>query len=403
MGVLGLCGLALPLIVARLYGAETFGAFSQVLALHFILAQVAVGGFVFSTLSHVGLNAEDAGAVRAIVTAALILAAGLGLIVSVGVWGCGPAIGRLLESPLVGEGLRWISLGLGCFALNKVLLFALNGLNRMRAYAMGQAARGVLMLAALAVLALAEAPGGMLPAALSLGEAMLLIGLTIYWWPRFPPAPWRTLRAWFPRHLVFGARAFFSGLLLDVNSRVDVVMLGYFTGDRVVGLYSFAALWTEGAYQIVVVIQTLLNPVLSRLRAAGLGREIRALRSRTTRRLLPAMAALTALSLGIYPAVASGLTGDPTFVEGRLWFLTLMAGLTVASGHLAFGFFLNQWGFPGWFAGYVALAALTNVALNAILIPLWEAQGAATATALTFILSAVYLRVLALRVAGVRI
>src|SRR4029077_14396229 len=45
------------------------------------------------------------------------------------------AIGDLLASYAVSEGMLWVAPGLFCFSINKVLLGVTNGLRRMRAYA----------------------------------------------------------------------------------------------------------------------------------------------------------------------------------------------------------------------------------------------------------------------------
>jgi len=49
--ILGISGFALNIIIGRYYGPEAFGIFSLVLAVYYIFSQLAVGGFVFSSLS----------------------------------------------------------------------------------------------------------------------------------------------------------------------------------------------------------------------------------------------------------------------------------------------------------------------------------------------------------------
>jgi O-antigen/teichoic acid export membrane protein len=60
-------------------------------------------------------------------------------------------------------------------------------------------------------------------------------------------------------------KSFFSNVLLQMNTRIDVLVLGLFWSDHIVGIYSFAATLAEGVYQLLVVLRTNYNPMLVRL------------------------------------------------------------------------------------------------------------------------------------------
>lgn len=391
VAVLAVCGFALNIVIGRFYGAAVFGVFSQVLAVYYIFSQLAVGGFVFSTLNFTASHGEDREAVRRIIASALWLTAGLASVV------CGAAffmagwIGRLFASDGIRQGLLWVLPGLWCFALNKVLLMALNGLRHMRAYAVFTALRYALMLGSVVGLTLAGADAGMLPLCLALGEIVLLPLLAGYLFRLHPPA-FQGLRPWFGRHLHFGGYAFFSGLLMDVNLKVDVILLGYFLSDRVVGVYNFAAMLAiEGLYQIVVVVQMNMNPLLSRLKKENLLGELRRYVRRAMMILSPALAVVSCVIAWLYPMLTLWLTGSRDFVPGRLYFMVLMAGIVIGSSHLPFLFVLNQWGHPGWFTLFLLAIVTTNFFCNWLLIPLWGALGSALGTGLTYALTGIEL------------
>ena len=50
-----------------------------------------------------------------------------------------------------------------------------------------------------------------------------------------------------------------------MNTRIDVIMLGFFLDDKSVGIYSFAAFFAEGFLQLIIVIQNNLNPKIALL------------------------------------------------------------------------------------------------------------------------------------------
>ena len=53
-------------------------------------------------------------------------------------------------------------------------------------------------------------------------------------------------------------------MLIELNTRVDIIMIGIFMSDEKVGIYSFAALFAEGFYQLLIVLQNILNPLMAR-------------------------------------------------------------------------------------------------------------------------------------------
>ena len=53
-------------------------------------------------------------------------------------------------------------------------------------------------------------------------------------------------------------------MLIELNTRVDIIMIGIFMSDEKVGIYSFAALFAEGFYQLLIVLQNIMNPIMAR-------------------------------------------------------------------------------------------------------------------------------------------
>ena len=57
----------------------------------------------------------------------------------------------------------------------------------------------------------------------------------------------------FTQHLQYGRKGFLGSTLLDLNTRLDIILLGLISDTRSVGVYSIASLFAEGLYQAAMV------------------------------------------------------------------------------------------------------------------------------------------------------
>ncbi len=391
--ILAASGFALNVLIGRYYGAAAFGVFTQVLACYYVFSQLAVGGLGYSTLSLVARPPYDAALVRPCLGAALALVTGLSLSVTAAAAALSIPIGSLLDSPGVTAGVVWSLPGLACFALNKVLLFALNGLGQMRAHAVFTSMRYLLIIAVAGVLVGTEAGAEVLPLALSAGEIILLPLIGVYAYRLGILAPFSFRRQHVQEHLPFAARSFLTPLVQDATSKVDVVILGMFAADEAVGVYAFAAMLAlDGFYQLVYVVQINVSPLVSAIPPEVRGSRLQRLIRISSTRLVPAMAVLAALGAAVFIPITRILTGRPTFDAGWIYFAILAGAIAVSTAYLPFLTVLNQWGRPGVLFRLVAAQFVVNAILNLALIPFIGGTGAAIATGISYVVLAIALR-----------
>lgn len=402
-GIMGVSGIALNILIGLFYDAATLGVFNQVFAAYILFSQFGVAGVHLSTLKYVAEFSSDRKKVGAAIIAALGLAVALSLIASICFWFVRPAVGHILDSPGVATGMAWATPGLFCFAINKVLLGVLNGLRRMKLYAVLQASRPLLIVGALLVATMLSCPSWHLPLVFSVGESVLLVMLLLATGRHFCRVPLASLKEWTARHLDFGLRSVASGVLMELNTRVDVLMLGYFASDRIVGIYSFAAMLAEGVFQLPIVFRTNVNPILVRLIADRQFTELKAFTRKGKWVTYAVMIVVGGLAVALYPWGVALVSNKPDFHHGWPLFAILMGGIVVSAGYIPFGQILLQAGRPGLHTGMITMLVLFNAAANLSLIPIWGAAGAAFATALAFVLSAVLIAVLTRRTLGVTI
>jgi len=395
LAVLGVSGIALNALIGTLYDEAALGVFNQALAAYIFFSQAAVGGLDRSVLKEVAAHAHDLPRVRAIVAAGLVPAALLAGVVTLAFWFARAPLGAWLESPGTSEAIAWATPGLFFFALNKVLLATVNGLSRMRAFAVYQSLRYVLILAALAGFALLDderVHAAHLAGVFSFAEAGLFLVLAIEVWLQLRGPLERGWSTFARPHLAYGLRSVGSGVLLELNARVDVLMIGWFMHDSDVGVYTFAAMIVEGVYQVLVVLQNLYNPILARELAAKRLAELHATIRKGMRRTYVGFAAVAALALLLYPLALSILTDKPGFAESNVPFRWLLLGIVLCAGFIPFAQTLLMAGFPGTHTLYMGSTVLINVVGNAILIPRLGLAGAAIATSISMFLGVFVLK-----------
>jgi len=404
LGVLGVSGIVMNLLIARWAGPGALGVFNQVYAAYIVLSQVAVGGVQFSVLRHVSEARDDPARCAAMTTGAVLALAPLAALAGLATALLAGPAGALLDSPEVATGLRLAAPGLVCFVLNKALLMVLNGTRRMRAYALLQSLRYVLMLAVIAALLALGRPAAQLGASFTVAEVVVLAAVLAYL-PRqlFRLAPVASGWPWARTHLGFGARGALSGVLGELNTRVDVLMLGYFLKDAAVGVYSFAAILAEGFGQLSYVVRQNVDPLLAKPLAAGETEAVSAIAGRVRRVFVPGMAAVGAAAALLY-GPALGLLGlHVEFGASRGVFWVLAEGVVVNAFYRPFLGLLLQGGRPGAHTLLVGGTVLANVVLNAALIPSFGPLGAAAATAAALVAEGLLLKGFARRLLGVRL
>ncbi len=391
-------GVLVNLLIIRFHDAAALGVFNLVYAVYILLSQLAVGGVHLSVQAFVPRELAAGRRADAQVSASLVLATATSFAVMGIAWLGRDLPGRWFDSRGVMEAFPLVVPGLLFFSWNKVLLSFHNGARRMRLFALFQLLRFVLLFTGVLWLCLAGAPAHRLPITLFWTEAILatlLIPISLRFWRPWPGAGMRlALR----ENFRFGNRALAGNLLLDVNTRVDVFMLGVFASDALVGLYSFAATVAEGVLQLPVLFRNNINPVLTRAWHKGGAPLLAKVMRRNRRAFFRLMAPLVLLTIPLFPVAlwVLGMKEEPMTVWAL--YAILAMGIAITSGHQAFLMLFSQLGMPGTQTLFITGFFLSNVLLNLALIPWLGAYGAALATALSYLVMVALLNFLATRV-----
>ncbi len=412
LAILGVAGLALNVLIGEHWDESALGVFNQALAAYTFFSMAAVGGIDRSALRAVaaactdrehGAEAhQDRARIAAAAWSTLVPTVLLAAVVAVLYWLARQPIADMLDSPGVARAIEASAPGLFFFALNKVLLAVVNGAGRMRSFAVYQSLRYLGILVALFAAMRADLDSDRLMIVFTATESFLFValGLDVSRYLVASPTGWlREVRA----HVIFGARSAVSGVLLELNAKVDVWMIGIVMSDAAVGVYTYAAMLAEGLYQLVVVLQNVYNPILACQLARGERAELVELVRRGRVRAWIGIGAVGAVAIVAFPFALSVIGARPEFSAAHLPFAILVGGIALAAGYLPFGQILLMGGRPATHTVWMALTVLVNVAGNAFWISRYGLVGAAFATAVSMVASVVLLRIFARSKLGVSI
>jgi O-antigen/teichoic acid export membrane protein len=407
--LLGVVGLGLSFAIARGWGAAAYATWNLVTVVYFAFAVVGAGGLQYAVLRAVAAQAPDPTAadrarVAPVVVGALVPGVALAALATAAFLAARPLFARWLASPDVGVGMAWAAPGLFCFAVNKLLFGVVNGLRRMRAFAVYTSLRYMLIAAGLAAAYATRLPAARLAAIWTFTELPLLAILSCELCATVPVWRARGWTAWLGPHLAYGARGVVATLAFELNTKLDVWMLGLLVADKAaIGVYALAAALNDGVMQLPAVVQANVDPLLARSLAGADRGELAALVARIRRWFVPAIAAVCAAAAIGFPLVIPWLAGDRAFVAGAAPFAILVAGQALASPWTPFAHLLLMAKLPGWHTVLLVVAIAANALAARALIPLLGTSGAAIAAAGTTVLAAVVLRGLARRHASAAI
>jgi len=176
-----------------------------------------------------------------------------------------------------------------------------------------------------------------------------------------------------------------------INQQVSTVMVGTMLGSEAVGIFDVAVKGSALVSFVLMAVNMPLAPAVADLYARAEKGHLQRLVTRSTRVALLASVPI-ALGLIVFGRWALLVFGDE-FTRGAYALAVLSVGQLVNVGMGSVTVLLNMSGHERDSAKGVGIAALTNVGLNAVLIPVWGIEGAAVASATSMVVWNVLLAV----------
>jgi O-antigen/teichoic acid export membrane protein len=367
-----LIGFVAVTLLAREAGPHAFGTYSFALALAgFVVGTPTDFGFGTLGIRKIARDPESAGQVvgDALAVQAIIAAFCLILLVSV--------------VPLLSTDSELVTLtpllAVYYVAYSMTVDWALQGLQRLRAVAVARLA-GQVIFGIVTPLILIRGPAGAERYAAVFAGGAIVTAIVAFVLVRRTVGPirisWAIAPLW---DLAKGAAPLgFSLVMLQVYYSMDQVLLGLLTNKAEVGQYAAAAKLPTVLGGFIAIWVSAVYPHASKLFTHDSDALRRQLGSFTSLSVVAALP-LAAGSAIVGTAVMTGLFG-PAYSPAGPPFAILMAAsaiLVVATTYTSLAMAAGQ---ERIFALSVTVAAIVNVLLNLLLIPLWGPNGAAIAT-----------------------
>ena len=263
-----------------------------------------------------------------------------------------------------------------------MLSMVLNAKRHMRAFAGYQIIRFVAMLAIVSLLVMLGSQASDLGYVFLGAELCVLFVLIYYINVRiFKISYVKGFLKYTKTHLWYGIRGMGGGMIIDLNSRVDVLMLGFLLTDVAVGIYSFAAMIAEGLAQFSFVLRRNIDPLMGRHIAKSKTGEIYHLIKKVRRIFVPLIFLLGFISVIAYCivltyGVEAGML-NRELEESVPVFIILMFGVCVNAYFRPFSGLFIVAGRPELDTLLLVVILGSNIILNAILIPIYGIIGAA--------------------------
>lgn len=397
--VLAVSGIVINIVITASRDAASLGVFNLAYAVYIVASQFAAWGLHYSVLRHAAYIEDSAERGALLCTAALCTLVTGGLAAAALVIGK-PLFAQAFGSQVTGEAIRNAAFGLSLFPLNKVLLAFLNGMRHMKAFALLQGMRYLVVMLLVCAVVLSDAPIESATFCFLVAEVITAVGACAYIWRARMVAGLSLSLAWVRKHFAFGTKGLAAGMFAEVNSRIDVLMIGFFLDERATGIYSFAAMLVDGLYHVLAMIRINFNPMLvSALRDKDYALASN-LRLRSRQYVLPATVFLAASVMAVYLAAAVWIMPGKGLEEGLGSLAVLLLGLVTVSILVPFDNLMMVSGHPGYQTGQQLATVTANVAIAAVCLPLLGIEGAALGTAGSYWVSTAMLVFFSRRVVG---
>ena len=168
-----------------------------------------------------------------------------------------------------------------------------------------------------------------------------------------------------------------------ILGQTDIVLLGFFTDESSVGIYGAATRIVQLTTFGLAAINAIAAPVFARLYAAG---DLPALQKVVTQsaRAVFAFTAVVVIALWVGASWILNLFGEEFGAAGTALKILLL-GYTVSALAGSVGYLQTMTGHEAQAARFMVIAAILNIGLNLLLIPLYGIEGAAIATAIALV------------------
>lgn len=382
-GIVAVAGIFLNIFIIKFYNLDVLGKFNFFYAIMIVFSQFCVGGIQFSVLRHSSIYSNDLKKISTIVTSALFLLMIYFIAILFFYLVFEDFLLKLFKIYKEAFNIKIILFSTLIFASNKIFLTCINGLNLIYNLSFFSALRYVVLFLSVVTFFYLNIDASIIICIL---VSEFIIFLCLIFWFFLKVGMSKFTKFWIKKHFKFGLQALFGGALMEINTRIDIFIIGIILGYNSVGIYSFASTIAEGYSQLYTILKQNIDPIFNKnynKKNNLIQKNIVLIR----KIYIPIIIFIGFLIVTLYKPIFINIFNLNENFINKSWtvLVIIMASMTLVSFFRPFIGLLISLNKPIYFSTIVLGSVLINLALNLILIPKIGINGAATATGSAFI------------------
>lgn len=380
--IIGISGILMNVLIGFFYNPSVLGVFNLSMSFYIVIGQVGSMGLQNAAIYYTPRQ-NNKNELGSLFSSFLCISFVVSLACALCFWLITDPLGKyIFHSEDLSDALRAVAPALIFFSLNKVLLGFINSLRCMRAFAILQGSRYLLIILFILFSSLLRAPGGILIHALLVAEVILFVIAIIFLLRQFTPRMPKYAKI--RQGLAFGVKSMVGGVIGELNTKVDILVLGIFCSDSIVGIYSFASMLAEGFFSLIGVLRNNLNPLFAQILHQKNYALLQNLKRQIKRRTLP-LCVIGAICILLGFWILCMIMPSKAYSEAILPLAIILFCMTLASTNIVKGNILTQSGRPELDTIITLLSVCINAGLNFTMIPFLGMVGAAIATGVSYL------------------
>ena len=380
-------GFLLSVILGRFLGAASFGLFMMTLTIYTIASLVGGIGIPSAIVKYVAEFKEDNERINIFVSCGVVNSVIFGAIAGSVLFVLSDVLANIFNMPELTDLIKLIAFSLPFLVVNNTLLGLLNGLREMKSYSLRAVIRSSLLLGFTILLVGIGLgiTGAVLALVLSeVGILFLLIFISRSFF-RFVIRDYvKTTK----EVVKFGSQLFLANAIYMVNTRADLLLVGYFLADKDVGIYAIAVAIASAFQMIPSAISTVTYPMMSENYSRKLHQANEILINKTMKYSLIILSILGILMIFVAKDIIFWLVG-PEFLPAVIPLAILVLAMIVSGSLTSTGTTFSAAGRPDMAFKINLVTVVPNIAMDILLIPMLGITGAAIGTAVSMLIGSI--------------
>lgn len=386
-GVVGVLTAFVYGIISGTYGATALGTYSLALTIFSLLGRVGVCGQQTAIVYFLAQNDN----LERVLSAIFVIVTVISVFVSTLTYMCSRWVAQeIFHNAYLGKYLEMVAPAIVLFSINKFLLGYLNGQKRMKEYAIIQMLRYIIIVVYILIIVLLGFELEITAFSFLLSE--IIVSLLLFLKLK-KEICWRTPRKKeLKRVFAFGSKAMLTGIVAEINTKIDVLMIGMFCTSMEVGIYSYISLFVTGIIGVLNVFFVNYNPVFAEIYQKK-DMDSLIVTCKKIQKNITMLIALSSVCIIIGYYIMCHLWLENIYMLSILPLIIVLIGMVFMSSMYVCSNVCTQSGKPLWDTITTSITMLVNIIMNGILVPRLGIIGAAGATMISYIIYAVLISV----------